>query len=378
MGDKIFFPNSAQFDEMNQHLARIASAVGSHVDISTWGGIQKAVRAGIAPDVLPIGTQLTVSHSYYGDHLYDVVAHDYFKSVHNENAHTMTLLSHDVLGYVAFDGNEAFYRTDTVLPAGTYNFTLDTTYTNWTAGTYQFTLTQPLYPGGCLMIGTNTTISLLNSQVISISNIGSSGGIIETRNIESGNGGTSLGTLGVELNHPQRVATGSNNYGESAIRQFLNSPMTTGDWWVSQTKFDRPPNNRPSFGFMSGFDDEFLACVGEVIVPCATNARYEAPNSATSPDEMYTVNDRFYLLSQTEISDVTSDMAPDLSQRLPYFKNATNADRIKYKDGAVTSWWTRSANRWSPNITHSVTSTGAVNHATVSFEIGLVPAFTIV
>ena len=53
MGDKIFFPNSGQFDKMNENLEKIAKAVGSQVDISTWGGIQKAVRAGIAPDILP-------------------------------------------------------------------------------------------------------------------------------------------------------------------------------------------------------------------------------------------------------------------------------------------------------------------------------------
>ena len=64
---KVMFPNSAQFDEMNVNLAKIAKAVGGQVDVSTWAGVQRAVRMGIAPDIFPIGTQLLVKHSVYGD-----------------------------------------------------------------------------------------------------------------------------------------------------------------------------------------------------------------------------------------------------------------------------------------------------------------------
>ena len=377
MGDKIFFPNSAQFDEMNKHLARIASAVGSHVDISTWGGIQKAVRAGIAPDVLPIGTVLSTTHDHYGTIYWNVVAHDYFKSVHNENAHTMTLLCQSSLGNIQFDEREAFYYAEDTLPAGTYNFTLDTTYSNWTAGTYQFTLTKPVPKGGVLVIWGYSTTPLSQLPILSYeaNDITS---ITETTSITLGKGGVSLGTFGVELNHTQRVSTGSNNYKESAIRQFLNSAANSMYWWIPLTKFDRPPNNRSPFGFAHGFDNEFLSCVGTVTVPCAANSRYESPDSTVTAGEKYTVADRFYLASQAELGGIKDDVAPDDSLVFPYFKDATNADRIKYTDGAVTSWWTRSANRWSPNISHAITSVGVADHATVSFEIGLVPACTIV
>lgn len=377
MGDKIFFPNSAQFDEMNQHLARIASAVGSHVDISTWGGIQKAVRAGIAPDVLPIGTVLSTTHDHYGTIYWNVVAHDYFKSVHNENAHTMTLLCQSSLGNIQFDESEAFYYAEVELPAGTYNFRLDTTYSNWTAGMYEFKLTKPVPKGGVLVIWVGTATPLTDSPIMSYAanDITSP---IETTSITLGMGGVSLGTLGIELNHALRASSGSNNYKESAIRQFLNSPADSINWWKPQTKFDRPPINRSPFGFMHGFDNEFLSCVGTVSVPCAANSQYESPDSTVTAGEKYTVTDRFYLASQAELGGIKEDVAPDDSRVFPYFKDATNADRIKYKDGVVTSWWTRSANRWSPYISTAITSVGVVDFATVRYEIGLVPACTIV
>ena len=106
---RIYLPTSEQMDTMNANLAKIAKAVGSQVDISTWEGIQKAVRSGIAKDILPVGSQLAVNHSVYGTRLFDVVAHDYLKSVHDENAHTMTIQQHDLLPGTQFDGSEAFY-----------------------------------------------------------------------------------------------------------------------------------------------------------------------------------------------------------------------------------------------------------------------------
>lgn len=377
MGDKIFFPNSAQFDEMNQHLARIASAVGSHVDISTWGGIQKAVRAGIAPDVLPIGTQLKVSHSYYGDHLYDVVAHDYFKSVHNENAHTMTLLSHDVLDQVIFDNGEAFYCADSDMPIGTYNYTLESSYSDWPAGTYQFSTDKIIPKGSHFTFFSTMGLGMVGNSVHVYAAPGSSA-LYADYKITSGNDGTRLGTLGKELNHAQRVAYGSGNYKESAIRQFLNSPSPTFSWWKPQTKFDRYPYTAPTFGFMSGFDDEFLACVGKVIVPCAANNAYESSDSTTKLGEQYTVSDYFYLASQVEIFGISTDTGVDSSIVFPYFEDAIGADRIKYSSGAAAGWLTRSASSWSASGVRIVQADGNVNHYGANNPVGLVPAFTIV
>ena len=378
MGDKIFFPNSQQFDLMNENLAKIAKAVGSQVDITTWAGIQKAVRAGIAPDILPVGTQLLVKHSVYGEHLYDVVAHDYLKSVHDENAHTMTLLCHDQIAAIQFDSAEAFYYAEAELPAGTYNFTLATAYSSWAAGTYQFTLTQALPKGGQLSISGYATAAMTARQVRAYASRTATA-VTESVAITSGNAGTSLGTFGTELNHSQRVSYGSNNYKESAIRQFLNSPSAAGSVWTPQTKFDRPPTWMTSLaGFVGGFDDEFLSVIGEVIVPCSTNNTYEAPDSTVAKGEKYTVTDKFYLASQREIFGNNSESVADDSVLFPYYEGADAADRIKYRDGSAAVRWMRTPPSWHAGTVLCVNSTGTLNGDSAIYGYGCSPACTIV
>lgn len=378
MGDKIFFPNSQQFDLMNENLAKIAKAVGSQVDITTWAGIQKAVRAGIAPDILPVGTQLLVKHSVYGEHLYDVVAHDYLKSVHDENAHTMTLLCHDQIAAIQFDSMEAFYYAEAELPAGTYNFTLATAYSSWAAGTYQFTLTQALPKGGQLAISGYADAAMTARQVKAFASRTATAAT-ESVAITSGNGGTSLGTFGVELNHSHRVSYGSNNYKESAIRQFLNSPSAAGSVWTPQTKFDRPPTWMTSLaGFVGGLDDDFLSVVGEVIVPCSANNTYEAPDSTVAKGAKYTVTDKFYLASQREIFGNNSDSVADDSVLFPYYEGADAADRIKYRDGSAAYWWVRTPLSWDASVVRSVLSTGPLDYTGAIRGTGCSPACTIV
>ena len=375
---KIYLPHSEQFDLMNENLAKIANALASDIDLSTWAGIQKAVRVGVAPNLIPVGTQLAVDHSVYGTHLYDVVAHNHFKSAHDENAHTMTLMCHDTIAYLPFDSKEAFYYADKELPAGTYNFTLATAYESWAAGTYQFTLTNPVKAGGQLGIGTNAEYALTQSKVLvydsQISSV-----VTEQATIRTGDGGTSLGTFGVELNHVHRVSYGSNNYKESFVRQVLNSSAEAGKVWQAQTKFDRPRDGESSLaGFLNGLDGEFLAVIGEVIVPCSANNTYESPDSTTVKGGKYTVTDKFYLASQKEILGTSVETTGDDSVLLPYYENATNADRIKYRDGVAEVWWGRSPTSWHAGSNRVVYGDGSLGNYYVANYHEFVPVCNIV
>ena len=339
----INIPNKDQWQKMNEHLSNIAGALGTQIDISTWEGVQKAVRAGVAPELFPIGTQLSVNHSVYGTHLYDVVAHDYFKSAHNPDAHTMTLLCHDVCIKGAFDTSEAFYYADTELPMGTYNFTLVSNSMKWAAGTYQFTLGFALPKGGQLCISSDNSKPLTTLKVQAFASQTTTVATGEYE-ITLGEGGTSLGTFGVELNNANRVSVGSSNYKESAIRQLLNSSADVGKVWTPQTKFDRPPAWVDSTsGFMKGLDEGLVNVVGEVIVPCVANDTYESPDSTTVKGEKYTVRDKFYLPSETEIFGTNHNATADGSVLFPYYEGATNTDRIKYHDGTTWHCYLRSA-----------------------------------
>lgn len=375
---KIYLPHAAQIDEMNEYLSKIANALSSDIDLSTWAGIQKAVRIGVAPDLIPVGTQLVVNHSVYGDMLYDVVAHNYYKSAYDENAHTMTLMCHDTINAMQFDSPEAFYYAENDLPAGTYNVVLKEAYMSWSAGTYQFTLSKVLPKGGQLCISgyADTAITERSVKVYASRTTVEASEIVA---ITSGNGGTNLGTFGVELNHVHRVSYGSNNYKESAIRQFLNSGSAAGSVWIPQTKFDRPPAWQTSFsGFMNGMDNEFLSCVGEVIVPCSSNDTYESPGSDTVRNGKYALRDKFYLASQREVFGASTNSVDDSSTQFSYYNDATNIDRIKYKNGVASYWWTRSAYSRTANHIQVVVSDGTQNVYYAVNDNGCVPVCTIV
>ena len=374
---RLYLPTKEQMDTMNENLGKIAAAVGSQVDISTWEGIQKAVRSGIAKDILPVGSQLAVNHSVYGTRLFDVVAHDYLKSVHDENAHTMTIQQHDLLPSTQFDAPEAFYYADAALAAGTYNFTLAEAYSSWAAGTYQFTLTQTLPQGGQLAISGYADAAMTSRQVRAYANQTTTT-VTESVAITSGSGGTSLGTFGVELNHSQRVSYGSNNYKESAMRQFLGSSAAAGSVWTPQTKFDRPPSWLTSLaGYKNGLDQDFLAVVGKVVLPCAANNTYEAPDSSIAKGAKYTLNDEFYLASTKEIFNANWDVADD-SVVFPFYEGAGNADRIKYRDGSAAYWWLRTPYSGYASHVRRVHSDGTMHNGSANGAHGLAPACTIV
>ena len=355
----------------------LAITQGAAPEFTSWKQIQTAVANGYGPKYFPVGTQLAVNHSVYGTRLFDVVAHDYLKSVHDENAHTMTIQQHDLLPSTQFDAPEAFYYADAALAAGTYNFTLAEAYSSWAAGTYQFTLTQTLPQGGQLAISGYANAAMTSRQVRAYANQTTTT-VTESVAITSGSGGTSLGTFGVELNHSERVSYGSNNYKESAMRQFLGSSAAAGSVWTPQTKFDRPPSWLTSLaGYKNGLDQDFLAVVGKVVLPCAANNTYEAPDSSIAKGAKYTLNDEFYLASVREIFNTNWDVADD-SEVFPYYEGAGSADRIKYRDGSAANWWVRTPYSGYAGYVRRVNSDGTMNNHVAGGATDLAPACTIV
>lgn len=381
---KVYLPHAAQFDEMNKNLAKIAAGIGLSFDTSTWEGVQTIVKAGTAPDIFPVGTQFTVPHSRYGDMIFRVVAHDHFESSISKTAHTMTLMANDMLPVtMEFDKGEAFYATGTTtLKAGTYNFTLATTVEKWEAGTYQFTLLQDVQPKGYLYINGNTNAVLTSLKVVNYTNYKYEGeSTIRTEQvaITQGNNGTSLGTLGVELNRAERVSYGSDNYKESIVRQFLNSSAEKGGAWIPMTKYDRSHDtaNIPA-GFLNGLDESFLSVVGKVKVPCCSNNFYESPNSTITPGTKYTLEDRFYLASQMEIFGVGTSTIGDDSKLFPFYDGAVATDRIKRNGSSSNKWWTRTPAAWGTNVVRIVTANGDMGDNYASGTLGIVPVCTIV
>lgn len=375
---RIYLPTSEQMNTMNENLAKIAAAVGSQVDLSTWKGIRKAVLAKIAPDVIPVGTLLTVKHSVYGDKPWVVLGHNVHKNAHNPDSPTMTLGAVPVLGTLQFDAPESICQVNADLPAGTYNFTI-TAYDKWTAGTYQFTTTQTIPSGGRICVsGQYPYQGNITAAKVSTYARGSSTAIESNLAITAGSGGTNLGTAGEgTTNHTHRIAYGSNNYKESALRQFLNSASPAGSVWTPQTKFDQAPSWMTSTaGFLNGLEAELQEVLCDVTVPCGSNNVYEAPDSTVVKGSAYTVTDKIFPLSNREIG-FTSDIN-DGSALLPYYEGATNADRIKYNaSGVAAGWWVRTPGSGGASAVRLVVTDGTLNGGPAGTALGLAPACTI-
>lgn len=376
---RIYLPTSTQMDEMNANLLKIAAAISGNIRTDDWNGIQQAVRSGVAKELFPIGSQIVVPHAVYGDQVFDVVAHDYLKSALNPTAHTMTLLSHYSIGNFVFDAPEAFYTHvgTEPLPAGTYNFTIPTTYSNWAAGTYQFTLANALPKGGQLCVSGYADKAMTTLKVNVYANATTTTAT-ESVTITEGNNGTPLGEFHGTLNHEQRVSYGSNNYGQSAVRQFLNSEAAAGSVWRPQTKFDRPPSwAANTAGYMNGLSAEFKAIVGAVNLPCSTNNTYESPDSAFVQNSAYTLKDKFYLVSRKEVFG-SSDDVDDGSVQLPYYVGSANVDRVKTtNNGSAADWWVRTPNRYHAYGVRLVNSDGSLSSNSANYSNGVVPACTI-
>ena len=378
MSNPVYFPYSEQFDEMNANLLRIANSIEGGGDFTGWDGMQRAVRAGLAPSEFPVGSQFTLTHTVFGTRVCEVLAHDYLKSAHDANAHTMTCRIKSLLPAIQFDSPEAFFFADEAIPAGTYHFTISETYSSWAAGTYQFTLANQLPKGGQLCINGDASAAMTSRKVTAYASRTATTAS-ETCDITSGSSGTDLGAFGNGLNHPQRVSYGSNNYKESAIRQHLNSSAAAGSVWSPQTKFDRPPAWAATLaGFVAGLPAEFLAAVGEVNLPCTANNTYESTDSSVTKNTAYTLHDKFYLLSQNEVFG-SKPITADQSALLTYFVGATNADRIGYlADGSAAHQWLRTPTPDHAHIVRLVKSDGSLNTSNASDAHAYSPAFTII
>ncbi len=290
-------------------------AISSAGDLNNPTTMARLVRSGLGELAYPIGSQITVPHSEYGDLVFNVVAHNWHKNPDDESAPTMTLLMHDTIPGIAFDAAEMLWANTgtTALPAGTYNFTLYYGgFNNWMMlttdvdGTYQFTTTKDIPVGGGFRhsnLGSRSTTSKAKVTEGTITTYDDSGNTLETNLVVTeGSEGTSLGTasnykkycvdtIGV-FNAPCRNYSGSNHWGESDVRQWLNSKNAASQWWKQRTPFDLPASCASKAGFLAGFGIDFLYAIGKVQNETTSNEVYEYN---TAMNTAYTTEDKMFL-----------------------------------------------------------------------------------
>lgn len=191
---------------------------------------------------------------------------------------------------VQFSHHRAFLACPDGLAAGTYHFDFAETWGNYikTGISYQFTLTKSVEKGGRLAgcyAAPDTSPS--SWQVYSYGANGIT--INETVPVSTGSSGTNIGTMKAtvrqgNLNCFQEMAYGNNRWKTSALRQYLNSDATKGNWWKPQDAWDIAPDQLSSKdGFLRGMNEEML----RNIIPVKTTTRTNGNTDGDVEDVTY-------------------------------------------------------------------------------------------
>jgi hypothetical protein len=349
------FPYTNKGVITNNNANRISE---SAKELSSWEMLQSKVRTNDMSDI-SIGDQYTCSQGS-GELTWDSIGKNIDTPANLNLSHALTLRVHSLLpDNLVFDEKEAFYACQSeALSAGTYYYTSGST-------NRQFTLTQSVPVGGQLVCTDNSTLYSYAG--------GSSRTPIETVSITSGSSGTNLGTLANNtrsgnLNTDYRRKYGSNDWKESAIRQWLNSNKPAGQWWTPQNPWDRPPAYADTAnGFLYDLDPEFLGVIGKTQV---TTNYFDTTTGAVNGT--YTTEDYFFLMSQSQVS---SDYSGEGTKYTPY---SDNASRKMYKYGSASTYWLRSPSSVVPRSVCLVNSGGTVSYSDAYYSRGVAPACNLI
>lgn len=332
----------------------------------SWATIKENVKMGFGELLYPVGTEFEVDcpdGAPYSNITFVVVDH----RVENDEP-IMTLLMKHVIYGIQFDAIQAMICPSEPMPAGTYHFKLLDGYdTAYDGGKYvQFTLANALEAGGQIVINWPYNQTWIGKNATVYHAFGTTA--VETCVMSEGTGGTYLGvadgTVSI-LNYTHRGRYGSNNYAESAVREWLDSDGAAGAWQTQKTKFQRPCNyNASKAGFVTYLDPEFVAIVRSGSHPNRTNQVFDLNGT----EQAYSTTDKFYLLSNEEVG-FTSESGIVCGTVLDFYKEAAQEDKIKYditSQATARDWWLRLPPPSYASPERSVHSSGALNNGTAS------------
>lgn len=322
--------------------------------LSTLKQLKSAADKGLL-QFIEIGTQISFVHSRYGGQTFDILDYDAARD-------EVTLVKHETLAdNMVFDASEALFKNigENPLEAGPYKFKNGSTY-------YYFELTRDM-PVGAQCRATTSQFTVYEDPYKTASY--DSGTVLTTEIADA----IDLGVAGSgNLNHMDRVNYGSNTAGEANLVMWLNSDQV--DWYEPKTMFDRPPGYTNIPGYVNGISAEDLACIETTTVKYVMQNTYTAPDSQYPKGEQYTLDQKFFLLSQKEVYG-TADF-DDGTAQLDGWVGTDNSAKIKRYNNSARYWWLRSP---SGDAHHErfVYTDGSVNSGGADGSIGVVPAFKV-
>lgn len=363
--------NAEDITQLKEDLTRIEAIIPILAGRGkTWAEIKQNVKMGYGGILYPVGTDFSVdcpTGSPYDSIVWTVVDH----RVEN-GEHIMTLLMKHVIYGLQFDAPQAIITPDETMAAGTYHFKLLSGYdTAYDGGkSVQFTLANDLAAGGQIVMNWPYNQTWIGKNITVYDEFGTT--VIETCVMSEGTGGTDLGdadgTVSI-LNHTQRARYGSNNYKESALREWLNSGDAAGLWQTQQARFQRPCSyaaNRA--GFTTYLDPEFAAVIREGTHLSRTNEVFDL----NGKKQAYSTTEKFFLPSQEEIG-FSSESGIVCGTAFDFYNGAAQSDKIKYDITAQTTaryWWLRTPNPSNASYERYVNSSGALGNHNAHYGYG--------
>lgn len=366
--------NAEDITQLKEDLTQISAqirVIAARDD--SWRAIKENVKMGFGELLYPVGTEFEVecpSGAPYNSIIFVVVDH----RVEN-GEHIMTMLMKHVIYSTEFDAIQAIICPEETMAAGTYHFALLSGYdTDYDGGkNVQFTLANDLEAGGQIVMSWPSNQTWIGKNLTVYHAFGTTA--IETCVMSEGTGGTDLGdadgTVSI-LNHTHRARYGSNNYKESAIRNWLDSDDAANTWQTQQTRFQRPCSYRTRAGFVTYLDPEFVAVIRESTHPNRTNEIFDL----NGKKQAYSTTDKFYLASQEEIG-FPSESGIGCGSVFDYYNGASQADKIKYdiqSQATARGWWLRTPYPSSAYYERYVGSSGALSYNIASYGFGAVAA----
>lgn len=263
-------------DELHKRNAKLQQFAELYAQ-STWDTVQLNVKAGLAPTLYAVGTEMICNYVKDGTtYQFPWVVADNNREVIWEDGtkHPGMVLQ---AKFATLEALQFDHPEDTVVTVAE---------TTAQAGWYYWGLTE-------------TTYTALNL---------SEGATIPHGNYDS--------IHKCPINHLDVLRYGYNRYRDSAYRQWLNSDATKGNWWQPTHTGDIAPDQANAIdGFMRGLDDDFIAVINPIKIQVAAN-------TVTDGGETDVMYDKFFLPSLEEMYG--SPQAANVEgPYFPYWKTKT-------------------------------------------------------
>ena len=303
---------------------------------------------------------------------WDILDYDHdevYKADGTRAKHTVTIQTHDIINELQYSARQAAFAFPDGLAAGTYHFTVGAH--PWVAGDINkvltFTLANAIAAGGQLVFNGSYNATLVGTTITAFASTTSTTAA-ETVTMIEGNTGTDLGTIlrskTDAINSIDHALLGSNNWLESAMRQYLNSDKAAGSVWTPQSVFDRSPIwAGTTAGFLNGKSADFLSHIG-------TTKKITGLNNISDGGGTAVHDEKFFLLSCSEVY-MGDEYTGGEGMPYAYYKNYSDSqspstgedkNRIKYRAGVARYWWLRSPYAISVSNTRLVYMSGAMNN----------------